>query len=226
MNNFFDNSAFEKGSFRRIHQRCSIEILQKQVFFKFSQNSQENTCARVSFLEQLQALGNFVKKETLAQVFSYEFCEIFKNTFLQKTASVLSSNTRPVKRSIFWRKSLKQQTSQGILLKRNTSKKKKKKKNQLNFTLLESNPVKTNLFERSLIDENLFKNHMFETVNLRVVYTKNNLENGSAENHKLSNFCLLKTLYLMFIFVLQSALFHPKTKESLSGKVCVIQSFA
>ena len=23
---------------------------------------------------------NFIKKETLAQVFSYEFCEIFKNT--------------------------------------------------------------------------------------------------------------------------------------------------
>ena len=25
---------------------------------------------------------NFIKKETLAQVFSCEFCEIFKNTFL------------------------------------------------------------------------------------------------------------------------------------------------
>ena len=24
---------------------------------------------------------NFIKKDTLAQVFSYEFCEIFKNTF-------------------------------------------------------------------------------------------------------------------------------------------------
>ena len=36
----------------------------------------------VSFLIKLLALGcNFIKKETLAQVFSCEFCEIFKNTF-------------------------------------------------------------------------------------------------------------------------------------------------
>ena len=37
--------------------------------------------ARASFLIKLQALGNFVKREALAQVISYEFCEIFKNTF-------------------------------------------------------------------------------------------------------------------------------------------------
>ena len=45
-------------------------------------HSQENTCARVSFLIKLQAEAcNFIKKETLAHVFSCEFCEIFKNTF-------------------------------------------------------------------------------------------------------------------------------------------------
>ena len=27
-------------------------------------------------------IGNFIKKETLTQVFSCEFCKIFKNTFL------------------------------------------------------------------------------------------------------------------------------------------------
>ena len=52
------------------------------VFLKISQNSQENTCARTSLLIKLQAeAGNFVKKETLTQVFSYEFCEVFRNTF-------------------------------------------------------------------------------------------------------------------------------------------------
>ena len=60
---------------------------------KNSQNSQENTCARVSCLIKLQASGNFLKKETLAQVFSCEFCDISKNTFfaehLRVTASVL-----------------------------------------------------------------------------------------------------------------------------------------
>ena len=37
----------------------------------------------VSFLIKLKAkTSNFIKKETLAQVFSCEICEIFKNTFL------------------------------------------------------------------------------------------------------------------------------------------------
>ena len=34
-------------------QRCSL----KKVFLEISQNSQENTCARVSFLIKLQASG-------------------------------------------------------------------------------------------------------------------------------------------------------------------------
>ena len=53
---------------RNSHQRCSV----KKVFLKISQNSQENTCARV--LNK----GNFIKKETQ---FFCEFCEISKNTF-------------------------------------------------------------------------------------------------------------------------------------------------
>ena len=47
---------------------------------KVSQNSQENTCASI-----------FIKKETLAQVFSYEFYEISKNTFLHRTPLVAAS---------------------------------------------------------------------------------------------------------------------------------------
>ena len=50
-------------------------------FLDISQNPLENTCARVSLLMKLQAC-NFIKKETLAQVFSCEFYEISKNTFL------------------------------------------------------------------------------------------------------------------------------------------------
>ena len=44
-----------------------------------SQNSQENTCVRV----------NVIKKETLGQVFSCEFCEISENTFLQNVSGRL-----------------------------------------------------------------------------------------------------------------------------------------
>ena len=55
------------------------------LFLKISQNSQENTCARVSFLAKLQLLGlQLIKKETLAQVFSSEFWEISKNTFFKE----------------------------------------------------------------------------------------------------------------------------------------------
>ena len=49
---------------------CSV----KKVFLEISENSQENTCARVSFIIKLQA---FMKKEALAQVFS---CEFFHRT--------------------------------------------------------------------------------------------------------------------------------------------------
>ena len=69
-------------------------VLSKKVFLKISQNSQENTCARVSFLIKLQASAcNFITKETLAQVFSCEFCEFSKSTYFEEhlltAASVL-----------------------------------------------------------------------------------------------------------------------------------------
>ena len=61
-----------------------------KVFIEISQNSQENTCTRVSFLIKLQAWG-------LAQVFCCEFCEISKNTFFKQlwvTASDLSKKKK------------------------------------------------------------------------------------------------------------------------------------
>ena len=67
-------------------QRCFVN----KVFLEISQNSQENTCARVSLLIKLQA-SNFIKKETLAQVFSCEFCESYKNTFFHRTPLVSAS---------------------------------------------------------------------------------------------------------------------------------------
>ena len=53
----------------------------KKVFLEISQNSQEKTSARDSFLIKLQDEAcNFIKKESLADVFSCEFCEISKST--------------------------------------------------------------------------------------------------------------------------------------------------
>ena len=71
-----------------IVRSCSV----KEVFLEILQNfaKQENTCARASFLIRPEAC-NFIKKETLAQVFSCEFCEISKNTFYYKTSLVAAS---------------------------------------------------------------------------------------------------------------------------------------
>ena len=49
----------------------------KKVFLEISQNSQEHTCARA-----------FIKIESLAQAFSFQFCEISKNAFSYRTPPV------------------------------------------------------------------------------------------------------------------------------------------
>ena len=56
----------------------------KNMFLKISQYSQENTFVWVSFLNKL----NFIKKETLAHMFSREFCEIFMDTFFWRAPPV------------------------------------------------------------------------------------------------------------------------------------------
>ena len=57
----------------------------KKVFLKISQNSPvpESFCRPQVF--------NFLKKEVLTQVFSFEFCEIFKNTFFTEHLRVIDS---------------------------------------------------------------------------------------------------------------------------------------
>ena len=68
-----------------VAQTCSVG----KVFLEILQNSQENTCARVSISLKLQA--NFIKTETLAPVFSCEFSKISKNTFSYRTPQVAAS---------------------------------------------------------------------------------------------------------------------------------------
>ena len=73
-------------------QMCSV----KKVFLEISRNSQEDVCARASVLIKLQTwfaarFATLLKKEILAQVFSYEFCEISKNTFSYRTRPVAAS---------------------------------------------------------------------------------------------------------------------------------------
>ena len=75
--------------FSRAQKQTPDVFCKKKVFLKISQNSQENTCARVSFLIKLQF--GFIKKEALAQVFSCEFSEISKDNFFHRIPLVAAS---------------------------------------------------------------------------------------------------------------------------------------
>ena len=73
---------------RAVVQRCSVKML----FLKILRNSQENTCARVSFLVELQASGLqlYLKRDSGTGV-SCEFYEISNNTFSYRTPPVAAS---------------------------------------------------------------------------------------------------------------------------------------
>ena len=55
-----------------LSRESCAEVFFKKVFLKMSQNSQENTSNRVSFLS---ATSNFIKKENPAHLFPCEFCK-------------------------------------------------------------------------------------------------------------------------------------------------------
>ena len=59
-----------------LSQRCSV----KKVFLEISQNSQESTCARVSFLIKLQ----FIKKRLWHRCFLVNFVELLRTHFFME----------------------------------------------------------------------------------------------------------------------------------------------
>ena len=63
-------------------------VLQGKMFLEISQNLQEKTFARVCFIV------NFIEKETLAQIFSYEFCKIFKGTVMEMKKGLINDRLR------------------------------------------------------------------------------------------------------------------------------------
>ena len=88
--------SVRKHLIRSSHQRCSV----KNVLSEILQNSEENTCVRVSILIKLQPCN----RDPGTQVFSCEFWEISKNTFLAEhlwaiLLSVGYSATRKHKKS-------------------------------------------------------------------------------------------------------------------------------
>ena len=71
---------------RSSHRRCSVK---KGVLRRF-----------IKFTGKRLRPATFIKKETLAQVFSYKFCEIFKNTFFYGTPPLSASEKKTLQVSI------------------------------------------------------------------------------------------------------------------------------
>ena len=84
----FSFSRIHESWFRSSHQRCSVR---KGVFRNFTKSTGKHLCQSL-FLIKLQAEAcNCIKKETLAQVFSCEFCEIFKIIYFYRIPLVPTS---------------------------------------------------------------------------------------------------------------------------------------
>ena len=82
----------ESITFRSSHRTCSVR---KNVFKNFSKFTGKHLCQIL--IELLTLDSNFIEKETLTQMSSCEFCEIFKKTFFiehfSATATVCCFNT-------------------------------------------------------------------------------------------------------------------------------------
>ena len=73
-------TSIEISYLEAVVQTCSL----KEVLLEISENSQESTCTRVSFLIKLLASGS-------STGYSGEFCEISKNNVFYRTLSVVAS---------------------------------------------------------------------------------------------------------------------------------------
>ena len=78
------SDSFRFLALKAVAQTYSV----KKVFLEISQNLQENTFARVCFTV------NFIEKETLAQIFSYEFCKLFKGTVMEMEKGLINDRLR------------------------------------------------------------------------------------------------------------------------------------
>ena len=92
----------EKKIYRSSHRRC---FMKKGVLENFAKFTGKHLCQSLFFnkvadLRKTPPMAcNFIKKDTLAQVFSCEFCEIFKNTFFTEHLRLTAS-----KHTVFIRK--------------------------------------------------------------------------------------------------------------------------
>ena len=93
---FFDkhvsNLCKKAGRKLSVFRSSGPEVFcEKDVLGNFAKFTGKHLCQSLFFNKVAGAACSFIKKETLAQVFSYEFCEISKNTFSHRTPLVAAS---------------------------------------------------------------------------------------------------------------------------------------
>ena len=67
------------------------ELFYKKVVLEnFAKSTGKHLCQRL-FFNKVAGLWPLNKKETLAQVFSFDFCEIFKNTYFEEHLQTAAS---------------------------------------------------------------------------------------------------------------------------------------
>ena len=76
------NSVLSLLRYRSSHPRCSEKISVLKNFANFTEKTPVRSLFLIKFQAGLKAC-NFIK-ETPAQAFSYEVCEIFKNTYFEE----------------------------------------------------------------------------------------------------------------------------------------------
>ena len=74
----------EIGLITRSHlhrSSCPVVFCKNGVLINFAKFTGKHLCQRLCFNKVAGQVCNFIKKQSVAQVFSCEFCEIYKNTF-------------------------------------------------------------------------------------------------------------------------------------------------
>ena len=95
-------STFKNAS---IYRSSCLEVFYKKNAHKISQNSEENTCARIFFLITLQAKGcNFIKKRLWHRCFLVNFERFLRTFFFYGTPPVVASAyTKSSKNKLYMR---------------------------------------------------------------------------------------------------------------------------
>ena len=90
--NQFNQFRWTSTKVTPIKKQSSWCVLSKSFSQKFHKNHRKTPVPESLFLKSCRSEAcNFIKKESLAQVFSCESCEISKNTFSYRTPLVVAS---------------------------------------------------------------------------------------------------------------------------------------